>query len=97
MKTVDLIYPERSAIPFKALIFPDVQPHIKLDMPQVEKIDRNEPLRIFTRLNNANDLMMALLMKNTLDYLEFEQIELHVSYPWQPGWTGLCWMGSPFL
>ncbi|HEX9512181.1 MAG TPA: ribose-phosphate diphosphokinase [Puia sp.] len=96
MKTVDLIYPERSAIPFKALIFPDGQPHIKLDMPQVEKIDRNEPLRIFTRLNNANDLMMALLMKNTLDYLEFEQIELHVSYLLAARMDRVMLDGEPF-
>lgn len=96
MKTLDLIYPTQSAIPFTALIFPDGQPHMKLDMAQVDQIDRKEPLRIFTRLNNANDLMMALLAKNTLDYLDFEQIELHVTYLLAARMDRVMLDGEPF-
>ena len=35
---------------------------------------------MITRLSNPNDLMTLLFAKNTLDYLQFEQIELHISY-----------------
>jgi len=96
MTTLDLIYPTQSAIPFTALIFPDGQPHIKLDMSQVDKIDRKEPLRILTRLNNANDLLTALLVKNTLDYLDFEQIELHISYLLAARMDRVMLDGEPF-
>jgi ribose-phosphate pyrophosphokinase len=96
MKTVNLIYPEHSAIPFKAMIFPDGQPHIKLDMQQVEKLDRKVPIRIFTRLNNANDLVMALFVKNTLDYLDFEHIELHISYLLAARMDRVMLDGEPF-
>lgn len=80
MISFDLIYPDQSAIPYRSMTFPDGQPHIKMDVGVAERIDRKEPLRIFTRLNNANDLLLALLVKNSLDYLGFEHIELHVSY-----------------
>lgn len=53
---------------------------IKINVQQAEALDKKTPLRIFTRLNNANDLLQTLLVKNTLDYLEFEHVELHVSY-----------------
>lgn len=96
MKTFDLIYPERSAIPFKTMIFPDGQPHIKIDIRQAETADRKEPLRIFTRLNNANDLMMALFVKDTLDYLDFEHVELHVSYLLAARMDRVMLDGEPF-
>jgi ribose-phosphate pyrophosphokinase len=96
MRTFDLIYPEQSIIPFKAMIFPDGQPHIKMDMSQAGKIDTTGPLRIFTRINNANDLMMALFVKNTLDYLGFEQIELHVSYLLAARMDRVMLDGEPF-
>ena len=96
MKTFDLIYPERSAIPFKTMIFPDGQPHIKINIQQAAASDRKEPLRIFTRLNNANDLMMALFIKDTLDYLDFEHIELHVSYLLAARMDRVMLDGEPF-
>jgi ribose-phosphate pyrophosphokinase len=96
MKTFDLIYPEHSAIPFKTMIFPDGQPHIKIDIRQAETADRKEPLRIFTRLNHANDLMMALFVKDTLDYLDFEHVELHVSYLLAARMDRVMLDGEPF-
>jgi ribose-phosphate pyrophosphokinase len=96
MQTFDLIYPEQSAIPFKAMIFPDGQPHIKIDVRQAENADRKAPLRILTRLNNPNDLMMALFIKDTLDYLDFEHIELHVSYLLTARMDRVMLDGEPF-
>jgi ribose-phosphate pyrophosphokinase len=96
MNTLDLIYPEKSIIPFKAMIFPDGQPHIKLDMQKAGAIDKTAPFRIFTRLNNPNDLLMALLVKNTLDYLEFGHVELHVSYLLAARMDRVMLDGEPF-
>jgi ribose-phosphate pyrophosphokinase len=96
MITFDLIYPENSDIPYKSMVFPDGQPHIKIDVEIAEKMDREVPLRIFTRLNNTNDLLMALFVKNTLDYLDFEHIELHVSYLLAARMDRVMLDGEPF-
>lgn len=96
MQTLNLIYPERSDIRFKSMVFPDGQPHIKIDMESIKGLNRREPLRILTRINNANDLMLALFIKNTLDYLEFEQVELHVTYLLAARMDRVMLDGEPF-
>jgi ribose-phosphate pyrophosphokinase len=96
MNTFDLIYPEQSAISYKSMLFPDGQPHIKINVQQAEALDKKAPLRIFTRLNNANDLLLALLVKNTLDYLEFEHVELHVTYLLAARMDRVMLDGEPF-
>jgi len=96
MQTFDLVYPERSVVPFKTMLFPDGQPHIKIDALQAEKANKQQPLRILTRLNNANDLLMALFVKNTLDYIGFENIELHVSYLLAARMDRVMLDGEPF-
>lgn len=96
MNTFDLIYPDRSDVTYKAMVFPDGQPHIKIDMQKLAAIDRKAPLRIFSRLNNANDLLTALLVKNTLDYLEFGHVELHVSYLLAARMDRVMLDGEPF-
>jgi ribose-phosphate pyrophosphokinase len=96
MNTFDLIYPDRSDITYKAMVFPDGQPHIKIDMQKLAAVDRKAPLRIFSRLNNANDLLTALLVKNTLDYLEFGHVELHISYLLAARMDRVMLDGEPF-
>src|SRR6185312_4824077 len=96
MNTFDLIYPEKSVIAYKSMIFPDGQPHIKINVQQAAALDKKAPLRIFTRLNNANDLLLALLVKNTLDYLEFGHVELHVSYLLAARMDRVMLDGEPF-
>lgn len=96
MTTFNLIYPENSDILFKSMVFPDGQPHIKIDVRQAETKDRAEPLRIFIRLNNSNDLLMALLVKNTMEYLGFEHIELHISYLMAARMDRVMLDGEPF-
>ena len=96
MTTFNLINPGHSDLLYKAMVFPDGQPHLKLDMVSVAKLDRKEPLRILTRLANANDLLLALFAKNTLDYLEFEQLELHVSYLLAARMDRVMQDGEPF-
>lgn len=96
MRTLHLLYPERSDIRFKTIIFPDGQPHIKIDMDSVMRLDRQAPLRILTRIANANDLLLTLFVKNTLDYLEFEQVELHVSYLMAARMDRVMLDGEPF-
>ena len=96
MNTFDLIYPAQSSISYKAMIFPDGQPHVKIDVQQAAKLERKAPLRIFTRLNNANDLLLALFVKNTLDYMEFEQVELHISYLLAARMDRVMLDGEPF-
>lgn len=96
MKTFNLIYPETSDIKFKTMIFPDGQPHIKLDMKSIESLDKSEEIKLFTRIANANDLMMTLFIKNTLDYLEFERVELNVSYLMAARMDRVMLDGEPF-
>ncbi len=96
MNTLNLIYPEKSDIAFKTMIFPDGQPHIKIDMPSINGLSKSEPLRILTRISNTNDLLLLLFAKNTLDYLEFERIELHISYLLAARMDRVMLQGEPF-
>jgi len=96
MSTLNLIYPERSDIRFKTMVFPDGQPHIKIDMDSLQGISRQEPVQLITRIDNANDLMLALFIKNTLDYLEFETVELYISYLMAARMDRVMLDGEPF-
>lgn len=96
MNTLNLLSQEQSSIGYKALVFPDGQPHIKLDMESVQKTDKSASLRILCRINNPSDLMMVLLVKNTLDYLEFEHVELHISYLMAARMDRVMLDGEPF-
>lgn len=96
MNTLNLIYPEQSDIVFKTMIFPDGQPHIKLDVESTVPLDKQVPLRILTRINNPGDLLMVLLVKNTLDYLEFTHVELHISYLLAARMDRIMLDGEPF-
>ena len=80
MNTLNLIYPGQSDIKFTTMIFPDGQPHIKIDVATAAVLNVKEPLQIVSRVANANDLMLLLFIKNTLDYMEFEAIELKIYY-----------------
>lgn len=96
MTTLNLIYPEKSGMRFTTLTFPDGQPHIKLDMNSLKGINRREPLQIITRIDNANDLMLVLFIKNMLDYMEFEAVELSVSYLMAARMDRVMLDGEPF-
>lgn len=96
MYILDLIYPEKSDIRFKTMVFPDGQPHIKIDMDSLKALDRRAPVTILTRIANTNDLMLALFIKNALDYLEFEQVELHISYLLAARMDRVMLDGEPF-
>jgi ribose-phosphate pyrophosphokinase len=96
MKTLDLIYPEKSDISFKLLTFPDGQPHIKIDVDSAKKLDLRQPLRIRTRVDSPAAILMALFVKNTLDYMEFEHVELHVSYLMAARMDRVMLDGEPF-
>jgi ribose-phosphate pyrophosphokinase len=96
MKTFNLIDPAKSDILFKTMLFPDSQPHIKIDTASTASLDRSAPLRILTRIASANDLLMALFVKNTLDYWEFEKIELHISYLLAARMDRVMLDGEPF-
>jgi ribose-phosphate pyrophosphokinase len=96
MNTFNLISPEKSTIQFKTLVFPDSQPHIKIDMSSVSGLDRTEPLKLLSRMGNANDLLLVLFIKNTLDYLEFEKIELSISYLLTARMDRVMLDGEPF-
>jgi ribose-phosphate pyrophosphokinase len=96
MITFNLIYPDQSDIGFKAIIFPDGQPHLKLDVASMDALGKNQPIRILSRISNANDLMMVLLAKNTLDYQEFQHVELHISYLLAARMDRVMLEGEPF-
>lgn len=96
MNTLNLISPERSTISYKTMAFPDGQPHIKIDIKSLEPLDKKERLVIRCRLSNSNDLLMVLFIKNTLDYLEFEQVELDISYLTAARMDRIMLDGEPF-
>ena len=96
MKTFNLINPGKSDILFKTMVFPDSQPHIKIDTASADLLDKAAPLRILTRISNANDLLLALFVKNSLDYMEFEQVELHISYLLAARMDRVMLDGEPF-
>ncbi len=96
MTTFNLIAPEKSDILFKAMVFPDSQPHIKIDAGCLLKTDRNETVKVISRISNANDLLNVLFVKNTLDYSEFERVELHVSYLLAARMDRVMLEGEPF-
>lgn len=96
MKTFNLIDPAKSDFAFKTMMFPDSQPHIKIDAANAEGFDKTMPVRILTRISGANDLLMALFVKNTLDYWEFEKIELHISYLLAARMDRVMLDGEPF-
>ncbi|MBO9658648.1 MAG: ribose-phosphate pyrophosphokinase [Chitinophagaceae bacterium] len=96
MKTFNLITPERSDIRYNVMTFPDSQPHIKIDTASANILDKTEPLRILSRISNANDLLLALFIKNTLDYWEFEKVELHISYLLAARMDRVMLDGEPF-
>jgi ribose-phosphate pyrophosphokinase len=80
MKTLNLLDPGHSDLKYQAMIFPDGQPHLKLDMSSVLDVDKSQPIRILARMASATDFLTILFAKNILDYLEYERIELHLSY-----------------
>lgn len=96
MNTLNLIYPELSDVSFKAMVFPDGQPHIKIDTESINRLDKKEALRVLTRITSPGDLLLVLLVKNTLDYLEFEQVELHISYLLAARMDRVMLEGEPF-
>ncbi|MFT3705967.1 MAG: ribose-phosphate diphosphokinase [Agriterribacter sp.] len=96
MNTLHLIYPEKSTIAYKTMLFPDGQPHIKIDVKSLEPLDKRERLIIRTRLSNSNDLLTVLFIKNTLDYLEFEHVELDISYLTAARMDRIMLDGEPF-
>jgi ribose-phosphate pyrophosphokinase len=96
MKIFDLINPEKSDIIFKTMAFPDSQPHIKIDAANAAGINRSEHLKVLARIASSNDLLMALFVKNTLDYLGFEKVELSISYLMAARMDRVMLDGEPF-
>ncbi|MET0634497.1 MAG: ribose-phosphate diphosphokinase [Chitinophagaceae bacterium] len=96
MNTFNLISPSQSTIRFEKMVFPDSQPHIKIDMGSIADLNRNEPLKLLSRISNASDLLLVLFVKNTLDYLEFEKVELCISYLIAARMDRVMMDGEPF-
>jgi ribose-phosphate pyrophosphokinase len=96
MNTLNLICAQHSDLPYTAMVFPDGQPHLKLDTAAISKVDRSAPVRILSRMANANDLLLILFAKNTLDYLEFRHVELHLSYLLAARMDRVMVEGEPF-
>ena len=63
MKTLNLISVEKSDIRYTRLVFPDGQPHIKIDVSSFAAADTS--CKIISRISSANDLLLLLFVKNT--------------------------------
>jgi ribose-phosphate pyrophosphokinase len=96
MNTINLIYPEKSSASFECIVFPDGQPHIKINPGALNQLDKAAPIAIYTRITSANELLLVLLVKNILDQHEFERIELHISYLLAARMDRVMTDGEPF-
>lgn len=96
MPTLDLLCPEQSTIPYTTMVFPDGQPHIKIDTESLTSPDKTAPVRIRCRIASANDLLLVLFAKNTLDYLEFRHVELTIAYLMTARMDRVMTGGEPF-
>lgn len=96
MNTLNLINPAISPIKFETLFFPDGQPHIKINAACCQALNKKEPVVIITRVSSANDLLMVLLVKNTLTSLGFEKSELKISYLMAARMDRIMLDGEPF-
>lgn len=94
MKTLNLITPENSDIPFKSFTFPDGQPHLKIETAHLT--DEAIRCRILARIANPNDLLKVVLAKNVLEDAGFERIELVVSYLMAARMDRVMTIGEPF-
>ena len=65
-------------------------------MSSLLKLDRDKPVHILSRISNANDLLTVLLVKNALDYSEFDKIELSISYLLTARMDRVMLEGEPF-
>ncbi|MFT3978996.1 MAG: ribose-phosphate diphosphokinase [Ferruginibacter sp.] len=96
MNSLNLIDERLSTIRYKSVIFPDGQPHIKIDMSSVSSLDKNQVLYIYTRISSPADLLLLLFAKNALDYLEFNKVELYISYLMAARMDRVMLDGEPF-
>lgn len=96
MLTLNLINGTKSDLLYQAMVFPDGQPHLKLDLASLEQNDKGEPIRILSRASSANDLLLLLFAKNALDYQEFSNVELHLSYLLSARMDRVMLEGEPF-
>jgi ribose-phosphate pyrophosphokinase len=88
MLCLNLINADRSDIPYKYFVFPDGQPHLKLETSKmlqntegVRNLDKNgNGVIILSRIANPSDLFIVLIAKDALEAAGFEHIELTVSY-----------------
>jgi len=61
MKTINLINLEKSDIKYERTVFPDGEPHIKLD-----PIDRKDIYNVITRISNPDELFLTLQVGDIL-------------------------------
>jgi ribose-phosphate pyrophosphokinase len=94
MTTLNLIDSNRSDISYSIIIFPDGQPHIKLDLSSVGT-DKSV-CRIMTRISSPADLLLALFTKSILSYEGFEKVELYISYLLAARMDRVMTGGEPF-
>jgi len=96
MHTLNLIEPSLSSVGYRIVVFPDGQPHIKIDMETVADEHKEKTITVYTRITNPTDLMLLLLAKNTLDYLGFARVELYISYLMAARMDRVMLDGEPF-
>lgn len=96
MTTLNLIDAAASDLRFETMVFPDGQPHIKIDVDSMKALDRGQPVRILSRISQPADLLLVLLVKNTLDHEEFCRVELHISYLMAARMDRVMQPGEPF-
>jgi ribose-phosphate pyrophosphokinase len=94
MIILNLIDADKSDVKYSLVIFPDSQPHIKIDTATLG--DDRDVCRIITRISSPSDLLMALFAKNVLSYEGFEKVELYISYLLAARMDRVMTGGEPF-
>lgn len=74
MKTINLLTPSQSEVPFERFVFPDGQDHIKVS------ITDTSPVKVITPLRNASDLFVLLQLTDILKHNSVDKIHLVITY-----------------
>ena len=78
MLHLNLLDPEASTIRYQSLVFPDGQPHLKI---QTDSLPLTPfPCQITARIANPTDLLLVCLAKEALDAAGAQSVHLNISY-----------------
>lgn len=90
---LNLINPAASEVRYESFVFPDGQPHIKID---TSPLKNTKEVTIISRLSNMNEVFLCLAAKNVLDDTDVEKVALKITYLLAARMDRVMTNGEPF-